>query len=221
MRILIIEDEKLLADSLKALLEQNGFEADAACDGKTGEYYAALGIYDLLILDVMMPVLDGHEALRAIRTFSDVPVLMLSARGEEYDKVRGFKLGVDDYVVKPFSPKELMLRVAAILKRGGGDRSRETLGVAGLVVDPAARRVTVDGREVDMTPKEFDLLALLTTRPGEAITRQELLDAVWAGEQPGSDRTLDTHIKQVRRAVGPYAQRIVTLRGVGYRFEEK
>lgn len=181
-RILIVDDEEKIRTLLSKYARHAGYESVEAGDGRTAVEICRAGNVDMVILDVMMPVLDGHEALRAIRTFSDVPVLMLSARGEEYDKVRGFKLGVDDYVVKPFSPKELMLRVAAILKRGGGDRSRDTLGVAGLVVDPAARRVTVDGREVDMTPKEFDLLALLTTRPGEAITRQELLDAVWAGE---------------------------------------
>ena len=221
MRILIIEDEKLLADSLKALLEQNGFEADAACDGKTGEYYAALGIYDLLILDVMMPELDGFSACREIRKFSQVPVLMLSARGEEYDRIHGFELGVDDYVTKPFSPKELMLRVQAILKRSNSSiaPNKEILEFEGLKIDFTGRLVYVNEEKVNLSPKEYELLFYLVRNRGIALTREKLINDVWGYDFFGDDRTLDTHIKLLRKALGEYSRYIVTLRGVGYRFE--
>ena len=144
---------------------------------------------------------------------------MLSVHGEEHDKVRGFKLGVDDFMVKPFSPRELMYRVAAILKRRPAQTASPTLGAGGLVVDPAARRVSVDGRPVELSPKEFDLLLQLVSHPDTAMPRQLLLEAVWGADRPKGERTLDTHIKQIRRAIGPYAGCIATLRGIGYRFD--
>jgi len=220
-RILIVDDEDKLRSLVAKHARHAGYEIAECADGHAAVERCREGGVDLVILDIMLPGLDGYEVLRAIRTFSDVPVLMLSVHGEEQDKVRGFKLGVDDFMVKPFSPRELMYRVAAILKRRRPAPAPDTsiLGTGGLVVDPAARRVSVDGRTVDLSPKEFDLLLQLVSHPGTAMPRQTLLEEVWGPDRPKGERTLDTHIKQVRRAIGPYAERIVTLRGVGYRFD--
>ena len=178
--------------------------------------------FDLIIMDVMMPDLDGFSACREIRKTSAVPILMLSARGEEYDKLHGFELGIDDYVVKPFSPKELMMRVGAILKRSGAkSESREVVDIGDLRVDFTARRVTLEGKPLDLSPKEYDLLFYLVRNRGIALTREKLLSEIWGYDFFGDDRTLDTHIKLLRRQLGPYADRITTLRGVGYRFEQE
>lgn len=220
-RILIVDDEDKMRSLVAKHARHAGYEIAECADGHAAVERCREGGVDLVILDIMLPGLDGYEVLRAIRTFSDVPVLMLSVHGEEQDKVRGFKLGVDDFMVKPFSPRELMYRVAAILKRRRPAPAPDApiLGIGGLVVDPAARLVSVDGRPVDLSPKEFDLLLQLVSHPGTAMPRQVLLEAVWGPDRPKGERTLDTHIKQVRRAIGPYAERIVTLRGVGYRFD--
>jgi DNA-binding response OmpR family regulator len=173
-------------------------------------------------MDVMMPELDGFSACREIRKFSNVPIIMLSARGEEYDKVHGFESGVDDYVVKPFSPKELMMRISAILKRGGValPESKEVFQHEGLTVDFTGRLVTVDGKHVDMSPREYDLFFFLVKNRGIALSREKLINEVWGYDFLGDDRTIDTHIKQLRKILGPYSSCISTLRGVGYRFDE-
>ena len=170
----------------------------------------------------MMPQLDGFSACREIRKMCQTPVIMLSARGEEYDRLHGFDLGADDYVVKPFSPKELMMRVAAILKRSGAapGRQKDVRDFGGLSVDLSARTVTVDGERRELSPKEFDLLACLIENKGIALTRDRLLDHVWGYDFFGDGRTLDTHIKLLRQKIRPYDNYIVTLRGVGYRFDE-
>ena len=169
-----------------------------------------------------MPELDGFSACREIRKFSNVPIIMLSARGEEYDKVHGFESGVDDYVVKPFSPKELMMRIGAILKRGGITlpETKEVFQLEGLVVDFTGRLVTVDGKQVDMSPREYDLFFFLVKNRGIALSREKLINEVWGYDFLGDDRTIDTHIKQLRKILGPYSHCISTLRGVGYRFDE-
>ena len=218
-RILIVDDEAKLRALVAKHARHAGYEIAECADGCTAVERCREGGIDLVVLDIMLPGLDGYEVLRAIRTFSDVPVLMLSVHGEEHDKVRGFKLGVDDFMVKPFSPRELMYRVAAILKRRPAQTASPTLGAGGLVVDPAARRVSVDGRPVELSPKEFDLLLQLVSHPDTAMPRQLLLEAVWGADRPKGERTLDTHIKQIRRAIGPYAGYIATLRGIGYRFD--
>ena len=220
-RILIVDDEAKLRALVAKHARHAGYEIAECADGCTAVERCREGGIDLVVLDIMLPGLDGYEVLRAIRTFSDVPVLMLSVHGEEQDKVRGFKLGADDYMVKPFSPRELIYRLAALLKRrrAASAPAAPILGTGGLVVDPAARRVLVDGRPVELSPKEFDLLLQLVSHPGTAMPRHTLLEAVWGPDRPKGERTLDTHIKQVRRAIGPYAERIVTLRGVGYRFD--
>ena len=177
--------------------------------------------FDLVILDVMMPELDGFSACREIRKFCTVPVIMLSARGEEYDRIHGFELGVDDYVVKPFSPKELMMRVAAIIKRSGSqaEPKKDIFVFEGLRVDFTGRMVFVNDQKVEMSPKEYDLFFYMVRNRGIALTREKLISDVWGYDFFGDDRTLDTHIKLLRKSLGEYSKLIVTLRGVGYRFE--
>ncbi|MBQ7499775.1 MAG: response regulator transcription factor, partial [Clostridia bacterium] len=173
-------------------------------------------------MDIMMPELDGFSACREIRKKSSVPILMLSARGEEYDKINGFELGIDDYVVKPFSPKELMLRIDAIMKRvRKNDSVRDIVKMDGLTVDFTGRIVYVDGKKVDMSPKEYDLFFYMFRNRGIALSREKLITEVWGYDFYGDDRTLDTHIKLLRHSLGPYSKYIVTLRGVGYRFESE
>ena len=186
-----------------------GLEAVNLCRNKT---------FDIIILDIMMPDLDGFSVCREIRKSSSTPVIMLSARGEEYDKIHGFEVGVDDYVVKPFSPKELMMRVAAILKRSSANEA-DIVKIAGLKIDFTGRIVTIDGKTVDLTPKEYDLLFYLVKNRGIALTREKLISNVWGYDFFGDDRTLDTHIKLLRKNLREYSSYIVTLRGVGYRFE--
>ena len=193
---------------------ENGMEAVNLCRQNPDKF-------DIIIMDVMMPELDGFSAVAEIRKIASPAVIMLSARGEEYDKIHGFELGVDDYVVKPFSPKELMMRVNAVMNRvnrTGGQR-REIFRAEGLEVDFTARTVKVDGARVDLSPKEYDLLFYLVNNRGIALTREMLITNVWGYDFYGDDRTLDTHIKLLRRSLGPYSKFIVTLRGVGYRFE--
>jgi len=179
--------------------------------------------FDIIIMDVMMPELDGFSACKEIRKHRKTPVLMLSARGEEYDKIHGFELGIDDYVVKPFSPKELMMRVSAIIKRststGLDENEKEIVSFEGLTVDFTGRLIYIDGIKINMSPKEYDLLFYLVKNRGIALTREKLITDVWGYDFFGDDRTLDTHIKLLRKSLGNYSKYIVTLRGVGYRFE--
>ena len=219
-RLLICDDETGIREIIKkyALFEE--YQVDEAVTGVEAIEKVRQNEYDLLILDVMMPELDGFSACREIRKKSSVPILMLSARGEEYDKLRGFELGIDDYVVKPFSPKELMMRVGAILKRSNPTGSeREVYTFEGLSVDFTARIVSTDGIRCDLSPKEYDLLFYMVRNRGIALSREKLISNVWGYDFFGDDRTLDTHIKLLRKSLGAYAKFIVTLRGVGYRFE--
>ena len=178
--------------------------------------------YDIIIMDIMMPELDGFSACREIRKTTDVPVIMLSARGEEYDKIHGFEVGVDDYVVKPFSPKELMMRISAIVNRANNasqKNEKELFEAEGLSVDFTARIVTIDGKRTDMSPKEYELLFYMIRNRNIALSREKLISNVWGYDFYGDDRTLDTHIKLLRKSLGAYSKFIVTVRGVGYRFE--
>ena len=198
-RLLIVDDEERIRDIIKKYAQFEGFETVEAVDGLQAVEICRKESFDLIIMDVMMPELDGFSAVREIRKTSSTPVLMLSARGEEYDKIHGFELGIDDYVVKPFSPKELMMRVSAILKRsGGGEAQRDVVTYGGLTVDFTGRLVYIDGKRVDMTPKEYDLFFYLVKNKGIALTREKLIKEVWGYEFYGDDRTLDTHIKLLR-----------------------
>lgn len=223
MTLLIVDDEPKIRELIRKYARFEGYEVDEAVNGMEAVEKCRNGQYDLVIMDVMMPELDGFSACREIRKTSQVPMLMLSARGEEYDRIHGFELGVDDYVVKPFSPKELMMRVGAILKRSGGISRQEAdvVTIGTLVVDFTARRVTLDDRVLELSPKEYDLLFYMVRNRGIALTREKLISQVWGYDFFGDDRTLDTHIKLLRRQLGSYAEKITTLRGVGYRFEKE
>ncbi len=221
-KILIVDDELRVRDLIKKYAKFEGFDVGEASNGLQALELCKTHEFDIVIMDVMMPELDGFSACREIRKFSDVPIIMLSARGEEYDKVHGFEAGIDDYVVKPFSPKELMMRVGAILKRGGIalPENKEIYQNGGLTVDFTGRLVTVDGKHIDMSPREYDLFFFLVKNRGIALSREKLLNEVWGYDFLGDDRTIDTHIKQLRKILGPYSRCISTLRGVGYRFDE-
>jgi DNA-binding response OmpR family regulator len=224
MKLLIVDDEKRIRELIAKYAAFEGYAFEEAENGMQAVEYARAKAFDLIIMDIMMPELDGFSASREIRkTCPALPIILLSARGEEYDKIHGFEIGVDDYVVKPFSPKELMLRVGAVLRRAGGDprapEAHQTAAIGGLTVDFTARRVTIDGQAVELSPKEYDLLFYLVRNRGIALTRDKLISEVWGFDFFGDDRTLDTHIKLLRRQLGEYARYIITLRGVGYRFE--
>ncbi len=175
--------------------------------------------FDIILMDVMMPKLDGFSAVKEIKKFKNIPVIMLSARGEEYDKLFGFEIGVDDYVTKPFSPKEVMARIHAVLKRGAQDVSSDVVTFEGLTIDMAGRNVFVDGEKAELTPKEYEILFYFVKNKGIALTREKLLMDVWGFDFYGDDRTVDTHIKMLRSNLKQYRKFIVTLRGLGYKFE--
>ncbi len=224
-KLLVVDDEENIRAIIRKYAEFSGYSVTEAGDGMEAVRLCRDDQFDLIIMDIMMPELDGFSACREIRKFTDTPILMLSARGEEYDKINAFNLGIDDYVVKPFSPKELMLRVEAILKRTRRasqpqeEQKNDVFTQEGLTVDFTARIVTVDGRTVDLSPKEYDLLFYLIRNRRIALSRERLIEEIWGYDFDGDDRTLDTHIKLLRRSLGEYSKFITTLRGVGYRFE--
>ena len=221
-KLLIVDDEFRIRELIKKYALYEGHEVDEAEDGQQAVLKCRNNTYDLIVMDIMMPVMDGFEAVAQIRRFSTTPIIMLSARGEEYDRLTGFEHGVDDYVVKPFSPKELMMRVSAVLRRSGSgekDDKKNLFVYKGLSIDFAARVVTVDGQRANLTPREYELLFYMVNNKGLALTREQLISKVWGYDFYGDDRTLDTHIKLLRKSLGDYASLIVTLRGVGYRFE--
>ena len=223
MTLLVVDDESRIRELIRKYALFEGYQVEEAADGMEAVNLCRIHTYDLIIMDVMMPELDGFSACREIRKSSQVPVIMLSARGEEYDRIHGFELGVDDYVVKPFSPRELMMRVSAILKRSGrsDEHAKDVVTVGNLTVDFTARLVTLGGETLDLSPKEYDLLFYMVRNRGIALTREKLIAEVWGYDFFGDDRTLDTHIKLLRRRLGGMADRITTLRGVGYRFEKE
>lgn len=218
-KLLIVDDEKGIRDVIREYAEFGGYEVAEAEDGMEAVEYFRENTADLVVMDVMMPKLDGFSAVKEIRKTESVPVIMLSARGEEYDKLFAFEVGVDDYVVKPFSPKELMARIGAILARKmPAENPEEKLVFGGLVIDLPSREVTVDEEKISLTPKEYDLLVYLAQNKNVALSRDVLLSDIW-GYEFGDVRTIDTHVKNLRNAIGPYRTHIVTLRGVGYRFD--
>lgn len=221
--ILIVDDEVNIRKVVREYAEFEGFEVTEAENGMEAVSLCHDNDYDLIIMDVMMPRLDGYSACKEIHKTKSIPVIMLSARGEEYDKLFGFEIGVDDYVVKPFSPKELMARVKVVLKRNtrAEEQSHPDRYVfEGLEVDIAGREVYVNGEKASMTPKEYDLLFYLVKNKNIALSRDKLLEEVWGYDFFGDDRTVDTHIKMLRNSLGEYRKFIVTLRGMGYKFEE-
>ena len=222
-KILVVDDEARIRELIRKYAEFEGYEVMEACDGMDAVHLCRKFPYgfDMIILDIMMPELDGFSAANEIRKVSDTPILMLSARGEEYDKIHGFETGADDYVVKPFSPKELMMRVGAIIKRtkAGKENEKKVKIFEGLAIDFTARIVTIDGIRAELSPKEYELLFYMVENRNIALTREMLITNVWGYDFYGDDRTLDTHIKLLRKSLGEYSKFIVTLRGVGYRFE--
>ncbi len=223
-KILVVDDEENIREVIREYAEFEGHEVDEACDGMQAVEKAREKDYDIIIMDIMMPRLDGYLACKEIRKFKQTPVLMLSARGEEYDKLFGFELGIDDYVVKPFSPKEVMARVNAIVKRNAAPAGTPAVQAdiekfEGLEINFVSRDVLIDGEKANLTPKEYDLLFYLVRNKNIALTRNKLLEEVWGYDFFGDDRTIDTHIKMLRNNLGPYRKFIVTLRGLGYKFE--
>ena len=221
-KILVTDDEQKIREMIRKYAEFEGFTVEEAKDGFDAVSKADQDNFDLIVMDVMMPGLDGFSAVKEIKKKKpNIPVIMLSALGEEYDKIHGFDLGVDDYVVKPFSTKELMMRIHAILKRTSPETSdADKFVLHDLVIDYAARTVTIKGDRVQLSPKEYDLLVYLVKNRGIALTREKILETVWGYDFFGDDRTLDTHVKLLRKNIGEYSKYIVTLRGVGYRFEK-
>ena len=220
-KLLVVDDEAKIREVIKEYAEFSGYEVTEAGDGMSAIGLCKLNDYDLIIMDIMMPKLDGFSSVKEIRKIKNIPIIMLSARGEEYDKLFGFELGIDDYVVKPFSPKELMARVNAVLARHNGNDqpTSSIMKFDGLEVNFAARTISVDGKRVNLTPKEYDLLFYLIQNRNIALSRDKLLSDIWGYDFFGDDRTIDTHIKNLRNNLGPYRNFIVTLRGVGYKFE--
>lgn len=220
MKVLIVDDEEMIRGVLREYVEFEGNEAYEAADGMEAVKMCRENDFDVILMDVMMPRLDGFSAVKEIKKFKDIPVIMLSARGEEYDKLFGFELGVDDYVTKPFSPKEVMARINVITKRKQQkEETGDKISFEGLTVDMVGRNVFVDGEKVDLTPKEYDILFYFVKNKGIALTREKLLYDVWGFDFYGDDRTVDTHIKMLRANLKQYRKFIVTLRGVGYKFE--
>ena len=227
--ILVVDDEARIRTIIRKYAEFEGHTVVEACDGMEAVNMCRNGKYDIIIMDIMMPELDGFSACREIRKNLQTPIIMLSARGEEYDKINGFELGIDDYVVKPFSPKELMLRIEAVMKRvmrstaAEPERKNEIIELdgGGLRADLTARIVYIDGQRVDMSPKEYDLFFYMLTNRNIALSREKLISEVWGYDFYGDARTLDTHIKLLRKSLGRYSEYIVTLRGVGYRFDQQ
>jgi len=220
-KLLIVDDEINIRKVIKEYGEFNGYQVDESADGMDAVSLCKTNDYDLIIMDIMMPRLDGFSACKEIRKTKSTPIIMLSARGEEYDKLFGFELGIDDYMVKPFSPKELMARISAILARHSTavQSTNEALVFDGLVIDIIARVVSVDGQRVELTPKEYELLFYMALNKNIALSRDKLLSDIWGYDFFGDDRTIDTHIKNLRNNLGKYRDFIVTLRGVGYKFE--
>lgn len=220
-KLLVVDDEEKIREVIKEYAEFEGYIAEEAGDGMEAVKMVKDGDFDLVIMDIMMPRLDGFSAVKEIRKSKNIPVIMLSARTEEYDKLFGFELGADDYVVKPFSPKELMARVNAVLKRNDASVSGvvDEAKFDGLTIDFAGRNVFVDGEKVVLTPKEYELLYYFVKNVGIALSRERLLKDVWGYDYYGDDRTVDTHVKMLRSSIKKYRKFIITLRGVGYKFE--
>lgn len=220
--ILVVDDEIQIRKLIRKYAEYEGHDVTEAEDGSDAVRLCESRSFDIIIMDVMMPELDGFSAARIIRGFSDAPILILSALGEEYDKINGFRIGIDDYVVKPFSGKELMLRIDAIMKRVNAPKKEENKDLfryGGLEIDFTARTVTIDGERAYLSPKEYDLLFYMCKNKNIALTRERLITEVWGYDFYGDDRTLDTHVKLLRKSLKDYSDMIVTLRGVGYRFD--
>lgn len=217
MKLLIVDDEKLIRDVIKTYAELENYETVEAEDGSEALDIVAKEKIDLIILDIMMPKMDGMTFLEKLKSNKNIPVIILSARNEEYDKLRGFDLGTDDYLTKPFSPKELLARIKAILKRSG-KMIPDNYKYKGLKIEYPARSVYIDNKEIKLTLKEYELLCFFVTNENIALSREQLLNKIWGYDYFGDDRTVDTHVKMLRNNLGKYRNLIVTVRGVGYKY---
>ena len=217
-KVLVVDDEKLIVKGLKFSLEQDGMQVECAYDGEEALECARKNSYDMILLDIMLPKMDGMEVCQQIREFSDVPIIMLTAKGEEQDELHGFDLGVDEYISKPFSPKILVARVGAVLKRSNQVKSSK-LECGGIVIDKAAHQVTIDGKEIELSFKEFELLTYFMENRGLALSREKILNNVWNYDYFGDARTIDTHVKKLRSKMGEKGEYIHTIWGMGYIFE--
>lgn len=223
LKILVVDDEVNIRNVIKEYAKFEGYEVEEAGNGMQAVEICKEKDFDIIIMDVMMPKIDGFSAIKEIRKTKNIPVLMLSARGEEYDKLFGFEIGIDDYVVKPFSPKEVMARVAAItsrVKNNSKTKKEDKYVFEGLEIDMLGRVVVVDGEKKELTPKEYDLLVYLIKNKNIALSREKILNEVWGYDFFGEDRTVDTHVKMLRNSIGKYRDKITTIRGMGYKFEE-
>lgn len=224
-KLLVVDDEINIRNVIKEYGTFNGFEVTEAADGLEAINLCKEQDFDILVMDIMMPKVDGYSTCKEIKKFKDIPTILLSARSEEYDKLFGFELGIDDYVTKPFSPKELIARINAVIARrkvNSGEHNKannEVYKFNGMIIDVEGRNLTIDGEKVILTPKEYDLLFYLVKNRNVALSRDKLLSEVWGYDFYGDDRTIDTHIKNLRNNLGNYRDYIVTLRGVGYKFE--
>ena len=220
-RLLAVDDERDILELISRFAEHEGHTIDTACSGAEAVRLCQKNDYDLIILDIMMPEMDGFTVCKEIRARGQTPIIMLSALGTEYDKLMGFELGVDDYVAKPFSPRELMARVKAVLARSPSGRAKGEIVIQGLRIDTLSHEVFVDDVKTELTAKEYELLVYLVQNKGIALTRENILNSLWGYDYFGDDRTVDWQIKLLRGKLGPYRKCIVTLRGTGYRFDEK
>lgn len=224
MKLLVVDDEENICNLIEKFALYDGYDVIKAFNGMDAVNIATTqNDIDLIIMDVMMPELNGFSACKEIRKVKATPIIMLSARGEEYDRIHGFEMGIDDYVIKPFSPKELMMRVNAVLKRSmrenSADANHDMFVYNGLEIDFTARKVYIDDKNIELSPKEYDLLFCFVKNKNAALSREKLLCEIWGDDFDGDERTLDTHIKMLRKSIGQYSHLIVTVRGVGYRFE--
>lgn len=219
MNILVCDDEALIREVIKEYLVLEGYQVSEAENGYLALELVKENDYDLIIMDIMMPKMDGYQAVKEIKNIKDIPILMLSARAEEFDKLLGFELGIDDYVTKPFSPKELVARIKAITKRKEKISNNYVFG--GLILDDSAHEVIIDGVKANLTPKEYELLKYLIENKNIALSREQLLTNIWGYDFYGDDRTVDTHVKTLRNNLGKYRDFITTIRKVGYKFEYK
>jgi len=221
VRVLLVEDEEKMRELIKIAFKKENFETIEATEGKQGLNLFKSSQVDIVILDIMLPEIDGWTVCREIRRMSNVPIILLTARGEEFDKLFGFELGADDYIVKPFSPKELIARVKALLRRSEikSNDSASYFQVGDIVINRLSREVMVSGKQINLTNKEYELLYFLATNPKIVFTREQLLLKVWGYEQYGDPRTVDTHVKKLREKLGDYSSYISTMWGVGYKLE--
>lgn len=217
MKVLVVDDEKLIRDVIKEYLVLENYIVKEAGNGKDAIELVKNEDFDIIIMDIMMPKMDGYSACREIKAIKDIPFILLSARGEEYDKLIGFDLGIDDYVTKPFSPKELVARIKAITKRK--ETKEDICVVKGIKLDNIAHDVYIDDKKIYLTPKEYDLLKYFIDNKNVALSRESLLSNIWGYDFYGDDRTIDTHVKTLRKHLGKYKNLIVTVRGMGYKFE--